>query len=49
MIKGKADEKIYTKMMEFLSENYMEPGKIPLNMTTEEIKEDEESDFFESN
>ena len=48
MIKGKADEKIYTKMKEFLSENYTEPGKIPLNMTTEEIKEDQESDFFES-
>ena len=48
MIKAKADEKIYTKMEGFVSENYMEMGEIPLGMTREEIKEDEEGDFIES-
>ena len=48
MIKAKADEKIYTKMEGFVSENYMETGEIPLGMTREEIKEDEEGDFIES-
>ena len=40
-----ADEKIYTKVKEFVSENCMELQKTPRNTNTEEIKEDED-DFF---
>ena len=48
VITAKADEKIYTKIEGFVSENYMETGEIRLDMTREEIKEDEEGDFIES-
>ena len=48
VITAKADEKIYTKIEGFVSENYMETGEIRLYMTREEIKEDEEGDFIES-
>ena len=47
MRKVKDDEKIYKKIKEFVSENYMEPEKFLLIMNREEIEEDEET-FFRS-
>ena len=39
--KGKASLEIFRKMKGFVLDNYLEPEKIPLNVKTEEEKEDE--------
>ena len=39
--KGKVSLEIFIKMKSFVLDNYLEPEKIPLDVKTEEEKEDE--------